>query len=385
MKVLLIGNYPYAYQQSMQRFAALLEQGLQSARIEARVLRPEPLIGRIKPGETGVGKWLGYADRFLLFRLKLQRMLDWADLVHICDHANAVYVPWLRGKPHVVTCHDMLAIRSALGTLPEHRTRWSGRVQQRWILQGLCKAQRIVCVSNQTARELLAVADFPKERVAVVPNALNYPYRPMEKTEAAARLARLGVDANRPFFLHVGGNQWYKNRPGVLRIFRHLLKIPGFGDHRLVMAGKTFTEEMTCFIDKAGFADRVYQLASLPNEDLRALYSMAKALIFPSLYEGFGWPIIEAQACGCPVVTSARPPMSEVAGAGVIYIDPVDEKRAAQVMAEGLFARESLRTKGFANVRRFEDSTMIQSYLLVYQEAVREKNILTAAPAGRCS
>src|SRR5713226_9531201 len=100
MKILLIGNYIYSYQESMQRFASILLQGLIGAGHEVRMVQPRPYLGRLRPSSTGIGKWLGYVDRFIAFPPELKRALEWSDIVHICDHANAVYVQYLRSRPH---------------------------------------------------------------------------------------------------------------------------------------------------------------------------------------------------------------------------------------------------------------------------------------------
>jgi glycosyltransferase involved in cell wall biosynthesis len=366
MRVLLIGNYEYNRQPSMQRFINLLQHGLTKAGCDVHRIRPEPVMGRLKPDENGIGKWLGYLDRFVFFPLHLRRLVHWADVVHICDQANSVYVPWLKGKPNVVTCHDMMAIRSALGEIPQNPTRWSGRAFQRWILNGLRKAQRVVCVSEQTRIEFLRVAKLPPEQIAVTPNALHYRFRPMESEEAGEHLRALGLSDERPFLLHVGGNEWYKNREGVLRIFHHLVKLPGYEQHRLFMAGMPWTPWMRDYVKEAGLVGRIKELIEVSNEHLRALYSTAKALIFPSLQEGFGWPIIEAQACGCFVVTTNRAPMTEVGGDGALYIDPADEAVAAHTIAEALKDQQVLRKLGFLNVMRFSKEAMITGYLNAY-------------------
>lgn len=367
MKVLLIGNYEYNRQPGMHRFVNLLQHGLTEAGCDVLWVKPPSVLGRLKSGESGLGKWVGYFDRFVLFPSHLRRIVQWADVVHICDQANSVYVPWLMGKPNVVTCHDMMAIRSALGEIPQNLTRWSGRVFQRWILSGLRQAQRVVCVSEQTRVELLRVANLPQERITVTPNALHYRFRPMVLEEAEEHLLAMGLANERPFLLHVGGNEWYKNREGVLRIFYHLVKQPGYEQHRLFMAGKPWTPRMRNYIGEMGFVGRIKGLVDVSDEQLRALYSTAEALIFPSLHEGFGWPIIEAQACGCLVVTSDRPPMTDVGGDGALYIDPDDEAGAACRIAEGLINRHPYREEGFMNATRFSNEGMITGYLDAYK------------------
>jgi glycosyltransferase involved in cell wall biosynthesis len=85
-------------------------------------------------------------------------------------------------------------------------------------------------------------------------------------------------------------------------------------------------------------------------------------LLFPSLYEGFGWPLIEAQSCGCPVITSNRPPMTEVAGDAALYIDPADEDSAAERIAEGFERLAQLREAGFRNAERFDPNRVFAQY-----------------------
>jgi glycosyltransferase involved in cell wall biosynthesis len=366
MKILLVGNYIHDSQQSMQRFAKLMMQSLRAIGHDVRVVQPKPFFGKLAPGETGLGKWLGYVDRFLLFWPSLRREAAWADVVHICDHANAVYAPFLGSKPHVVTCHDVLAIRSALGEISSHATRWSGRMFQRWIVHGLRQAQLVVCVSNQTRAELLRIARLASGRTPVVHNALNYPYRPMPPDEARARIRALHPTENWPFFLNVGGNQWYKNRAGVVRIFAGLANLPGFERHHLVMVGKPWPRDVRQLVQSYGLSARIHECVQVCEEDLRALYSLAEALLFPSLEEGFGWPILEAQACGCPVIVSGRPPMTEVAGDAAIYIQPDEEAVAAQLIVQGFAKKDSLAEAGLKNVERFSAARMLEGYVEAY-------------------
>lgn len=366
VKILLIGNYENLRQQSMQRFAEMLREGFTAAGHEVRLVRPPVWLGRLRRGETGLAKWIGYLDRFVLYPPLLRRQIRWADMVHVCDQANAVYVSHLRGKPHVVTCHDMLAIRAALGEIGESPTGWTGRIYQRWILRGLRQAMAVVCVSQQTAEELLPLAGVPATRVSVVPNALNYHYRLMDTAESEAHLRTLDLDPAQPFFVHVGGNQWYKNRVGVLRLFAELIKHPAYAQHRLVMAGKPWTAEMRALCAALALDGRVVERVDVSNEQLRALYSRAEALLFPSLAEGFGWPIAEAQACGCPVVTTGQPPMTEVGGDAAIYIDPDDSAAAARRVADALTDPAQWRAAGLENARRFSIQAMVEGYLQSY-------------------
>jgi len=366
MKVLLVGNYVNDEQESMQRFANLLQTGLSRAGHEVRLLRPMPFIGRIRPAAKGVGKWLGYVDKFVIFPRQLKIAARWADIIHICDHSNAFYVKYVASRPHTVTCHDLLAISSALQEVPEWRTSWTGRYLQRLILRGLRKARHVICVSEATRTELIRLAGLPEQNVSLIYNGLNYSYVPLLETDG--KMSTGDPLTSRPFLLHVGGNQWYKNRLGVLKIFTHLRGMIPSPEMNLIMVGKPWTDEMRKFVSSNGLHNRVIELTNISNEDLRVLYSKATALLFPSLREGFGWPIIEAQACGCPVFTSDRVPMTEVGGDAAIYLDPADPHGAATVIANSLERFPQLRRAGLENVKRFSPAAMISSYSRLYEQ-----------------
>jgi glycosyltransferase involved in cell wall biosynthesis len=366
MRILLIGNYVLDKQESMLRFAVLMERELKAQGHSVKLLQPEPFLGRLLPVNTGLGKWLGYADKFLLFPFTLKRVIRKYDVTHICDHSNAMYAKHLAGSPHVVTCHDVLAIRSALGEIPQNKVSRTGQTFQRLILDGLKVAQLIVCVSEATRTDLLRVARRAPDSVTVVHSSLNYPYSPMARDEALVRLDNRGFDGRTPFFIHVGGAQWYKNKLGVLQIFKKIRELLTDTRPRLLMVGKPLSDSLLEYIANGGLEGVIETLSDVSNEDLRAGYSLAEGLIFPSLQEGFGWPVLEAQACGCPVFATGRPPMTEVGGSGAVYFDPSDTSRAADIIARALEARETARQRGLANVLNFSVAQMIQGYTEAY-------------------
>ena len=375
LKVLLLGNYANDKVQSMQRFADTLRRELPRHGIQVESIRPEPLFGKLKPAATGMGKWLGYIDKFIVFPFVLRKKLGAMTppfVVHICDHSNAHYVHFVDRVPHLVTCNDLLAIRSARGEIPWHRTSRTGKGLQRLILRGLKRARRFTCISEATRKDLLRITQADPERVSVTYMGQNHPYSAMDRREAATRLRAIlpNADLSR-FILHVGSNDWYKNRLGVIRIYHALTGIMP-GAPALVMAGKPFTAEMTALVESAGLRERVFSLVDVSNEELRALYSAANLLLFPSLAEGFGWPIIEAQACGCRVVTSGRAPMTEVGGDAAIYVDPENEPEAAQTTREVLRQDPVQETewiaKGLENASRFPTERMVLDYVRIYRE-----------------
>ena len=369
--VLLIGNYAPDQQQSMQRFSSMMLQGLTAAGVPAELIVPEPVFGNFKGAGAFAAKWLAYVDKFLIFPRQLKRRIaNGVSLVHICDHSNAMYAADAKSAPVVVTCHDLLAVRGGLGEETDCPASFTGRLLQRWILRGLRRTNAVACVSRATmtdAERLLGGGEHAPE-LSVVTLGLNYPYRKLPHEEVTARLSKIPELSNeKPFVLHVGSNLRRKNRDGVLRIFARS-KDQWTG--QLVFAGEPITSELHSLADELGISDRVTEVKNPDSPVLEALYNQATALLFPSRFEGFGWPIAEAQACGCPVICSDRAPMPEVAGdAGLIYGVEDEEAFAASIVRLSDAAeRARWSEKSLRNAERFSTERMVSEYVDIYRK-----------------
>ena len=366
--VLLIGNYPLDRQQSMQRFTTMMLQGLIAAGVPAEIATPTPALGKLFGAENLFGKWFAYLDKFVLFPRKLRaRIADRPAIVHICDHSNAMYRADVATVPTVVTCHDLIAVRQALGEELHCPVSFTGRLLQRWILRSLRRADAVVCVSNATRddAERLVSRGGPSPRLETINNGLNYPYHRLPLSEALTRLTNI-PGLKLPFVLHVGSNLPRKNRDGVLRIFA---RNKDKWNSRLVFAGDVLDSEQLALAKRLEIVDRIVQVKDAADQVLEALYSLAIALLFPSLSEGFGWPIIEAQACGCPVVCTNIPPMPETAGDAGLFHDAADEAGfAADILRLNDSAeRAAWSEKSLRNAERFSTARMISRYIDVYR------------------
>ena len=369
--VLLIGNYSADQQQSMQRFHTMMLQGLNAAGIDAELIRPQPFLGKFRAAGRFIAKWLGYIDKYVFFPFQLRKKLSaHPEVVHICDHSNAVYAKRCVGARVLVTCHDLLAVRGGLGEQTDSPPSLTGRILQRWILSGLRRAHALVCVSQATARDAERLVDRTNGRpqISVVRLGLNYPYGKLEPEVARARLARVaGVDLDLPFVLHVGSNARRKNREGVLRIFSRCREK---WNGQLIFAGDLLGPPLRSLASALGISDRVIQVENPADEILEALYNCALALLYPSRFEGFGWPIIEAQACGCPVVCSNAGPLPEAAGDAGLFHDVDDEAGFATDLLR--LANETERKdwseRSLRNAKRFSSDQMIAQYIDIYRQ-----------------
>src|SRR5882724_4120243 len=359
--VLLIGNYPPDRQQSMRRFGTMMLQGLNNSGIAAKLIAPQARFGKFRGAGRFVAKWLGYIDKFVLFPRQLQTALakEKPSVVHICDHSNAMYDGWIEHVPVVVTCHDLLAVRGALGEETNCPASPTGKILQRWILRGLRRASEVVCDSQATeadARRLVSRGGA-SPKVELVRLGLNYPFRKLSETEVSARLSGIpGFNPDLPFVLHVGSNLRRKNRDGALRIFARCKEK---WNARLVFAGDALAQELLSLADRLGISDRVMQVPNASDELLEALYNRAVALLYPSRFEGFG----------CPVVCSNSGPLPEAAGDAGLFHDADDEAgfaadllRLSDPGQRAIWSEKSLR-----NAERFSTSRMVSQYIDIYR------------------
>jgi glycosyltransferase involved in cell wall biosynthesis len=225
------------------------------------------------------------------------------------------------------------------------------------------RAAGLVCVSECTARDTLQDLGCVPEIVRVVPN----PLRPGMADRACAAI---DVIRSGGVVLHVGNNGFYKNRVGVLRIFAKL--DPSIAC-RLLMAGPAPTVGLLRLAQEHGLADRIEWCGDPDDDALASLYRRASVLLFPSLYEGFGWPVLEAMAFGLPVVASDAGSLSEVIGAAGVCLPLDDEAGFVSAINRILGSRETaidLTKRGLARAGEFGASVFAKRMQEAYLAAI---------------
>jgi len=386
MKIVLFCHPAFLTSQSMPRFAKMLKQAYRERGYTVEVWSPKAVFHRwIDFGP--LGKWAGYLDQYLLFPMWVKKALqrETADTMYVfCDQALGPWVPLVADRPHVIHCHDFLALQSALGEYPEHPVKFLGRQYQFYIRRGFRAGKNFISVSHNSKKELARFLQTEPIISEVVHNGLNFSFSPPPETVALNELSNvLTPVTDARMLVHVGGNTWYKNRMGVVHIYAQYCKrcdnpLP------LWMVGDSPSQRLRELAMTVAPKGKVYFLSGLSNRQVQAVYSLAKVMIFPSLAEGFGWPIAEAMACGCPVLTTGAPPMTEVGGDSVTYIPVMP--REAQVDEWAVSAANTLisllnaspekkfadRAKGLEHVRLFDADKAISAYEKIYHQVMAQ-------------
>jgi glycosyltransferase involved in cell wall biosynthesis len=286
-----------------------------------------------------------YVQRYV--RYPAQVRLQPADLFHVLDHTYAHLVRVAGGTPTVVTVHDLLQVLTVRRRA--RRLRERGRnVLLRYALGGLKRARAWI-VGTEWLRGELATWLGHDTGIHVVPYGVDDAFfdpAPKDEPRAAVR-AGLGIPADAFVVLHVGSVVERKNIPAVFAAVGGLRErgVPAW----LLQVGGPFTPLQVTALAERGIRDAVVQVPDAPERQLRAAYHASDVLLFPSHYEGFGLPLLEAMASGLPVVTSGAGALNEVAGDSAIVVPSRDPERyvdAVIALVEDTHLSEDLRARG---------------------------------------
>lgn len=375
----------------MPRFAAMLESGYTSLGYTVDTLSPSPYFYRLSRWLPKAAKWLGYLDQYLLFPLKVKARLMFntpSNTVFVfCDQALGPWVPLVSRHPHVIHVHDLLALKSALGREQINKTGWSGKIYQRYIRRGFEKGKYFISISNKTKADLEDLSNIKPTLSEVVFNGLNYPYTRMSEELIHEKFIQGNLNLNyKGYLFNIGGNQWYKNRTGLLHLYKHYVR-KCEEPLCLVIVGPAANEKEQKILEEITLTNKAANVLFLKDIDnilLNALYSGAKCLIFPSHEEGFGWPIIEAQAAGTCVLTTNSAPMNEIAGEHSLFLSStykfrnnnIDRwaKENVDILLNFLNLSESerkaLEKRGYQWSINFRKSNTLKNYLSIYKKAI---------------
>lgn len=291
---------------SMIRYSRLLADAWRDTGVRVEVTSPPYLLARLSTSPSAI-KWLAYIDTFLLYPPVLVYRASRATVVHIADHSDSILLFAVRTSVmKIVTVHDLIAVRAALGKIPEHRTRRSGRIYQMLVLCGLRMADRLVAVSKATA---LDIAELTSRDAQVV-------YNPIDPNFTVGRRPEHVDDA---YLLVVSSVGWRKRREFAIQVWLALRATQRLHGSKLVIVGDPITSA-----EKEVLADvspsEIYFSGRVSEARLSDLYAGCTAVMQLSRYEGFGWPIVEGNSYNKPALCSDISVLRETAGESGVFV-----------------------------------------------------------------
>ena len=287
---------------------------------------------------------------------------------HIVDpgYGHLLYI--LDPRRTVVTVHDLICLLAWKRKIPDYPRR-----KRPWLnlfsFKALRRAQYLIADSESTRRDLVEVLAIPDDRIRVIYPGIDRKFRPYDPSEKEAAGAALGLTDGNAKRILVTGAQFYKNHGIALRACAQLRTMYG-GPLQLLRLGPP-TPEFKAAVRDYGLEDITSYLVGVPGDQMPGLYNRVDILLFPSLYEGFGWPPLEAMACGTPVVASNAASLPEVIGESGLMCPPHDYGGLAQAMYT-LLTENDLRlaviARGLIQASRFSWEKMAQQTLALYEE-----------------
>jgi len=291
------------------------------------------------------------------------------DLVHV---PNMFWRPLILSCPYVMTVHDLLLFSEV--------TKRTGKLY-RWLTRrALGRAERILAVSKFTRNELIRTHGIPPDRIDVAYNAIDDRLAHGHATDADRQMIAERYQVNYPFLLYAGNIQPHKNVTRIIEAFSalksELVKGDQYPDLKLIIIGDELSKhaDLRRTVVRSGMQNDVRFLGFVPIEVLRIFYDAAKIFVFPSLYEGFGLPPLEAMAHGTPVVTSNVSSLPEVVGQAAVTVNPenvFDIMRALHRVLLDQPLRDRMKERGYRQVQRFSWTSTATQILNVYRDIAK--------------
>jgi glycosyltransferase involved in cell wall biosynthesis len=350
-------------QPSMRRFGVELERALRA--------RTRTDVGdSVVLAPLGVGRLDPYLARYVRGPASAARRARSDAVFHITDHSHAHLAALTPSARTVITCHDLTLLRARERTVGFRARPWSA-ARFAWTTSFLSRAARVVCATEATRRDVLRLRAVDADRVTVVSSGVGDQFRPLGAAVRERVRATLGISG--PAILHVSGGQPYKNVAATLRVLAALRS--SALDVRLIRVGAPLTSAEQRLCTELHLDHAVLEMGAVPEARLIELYTAADVLIFPSLAEGFGWPPLEAMACGTPVVTSQDPALVETVGDAGLRADAQDAGGLARAVRSLLLDPEladRMRTRGRERAAGYSWAKTAQGYAEIYEALGRD-------------
>lgn len=350
-----IGRYVY------NLLAALLE--LDRANSYSLIVNDDYLADLVKSAPNfslikAKARWLSLREQFEIPRIVKRVRPD-------LFHAASFVVPFVQSCPTVATIYDLIHV-----IFPEHYSLLHKIYYNLFLKMTIKKVCRLITISESSRNDIAEYYGYPADRISIAYPAVGPLFRPVDD-QAAISAFRSKYDLPDKLILYVGNRKKHKNVAGLVKAYA-LLPDRIKAQYALVLSG-TSDPALDDLARGQKVADRVRYLGNIPDEELPLAYNAAELFVFPTLYEGFGMPPLEAMACGIPVVTSNVASIPEVVGDAAVLVDPTKTSQLADAMARVLGNNElkaQLRSRALEQAERFTWKACAQNTLKAYQEAL---------------
>jgi len=312
-------------------------------------------------------------ERPLVRILWEQALLPWHLLKEKIDllHSLAFVLPLWCPRPGVATIYDLSFV-----LYPEGLSPWRRLYLRSLTPPSARRAKKIIVLAESTKEDLVRLWGIPREKIRVIPCGVDPTFRPLVQGQVLSDFRRHRGLPER-FILFVGTLEPRKNVTVLLEAYAQL---KGEVPHSLVLVGAKGWrgEEVLAQIERSGLSDKVLFVGYVEPRELPLWYNAADLFVFPSLYEGFGLPPLEAMACGTPVIASHTSSLPEVVGEAGVLVDPRSPEGMAEAMGRVLGngeLREDMRRKGLERAKGFSWPQAARETALVYQEAMGRRDV----------
>ena len=376
LRVALVADMPEERWPSMDLVGEMLQEQLgRRSDVDPLLIRPSMKRRFSRADDFSSGRYNAdrLVGRMIDYPRDLRALRDRFDVFHIIDHSYANLALDTPAGRTVVTCHDIDAFRALVEPETFRRPWWMRKIAAR-VLGGMQSAAKVTCDSNATRDALLSYELMPESKLVVIPLGVHPSCSP-EISQADTALEAILPAGAAPELLHVGSTIERKRIDILLLVFAAVrARHP---ETKLLRVGGEFTGEQRTLAEKLGLMGSIVVLPYLDRDLLAAVYRRACALLLPSSAEGFGLPVVEAQASGTPVVCSDLPVLREAGGDAADYVGIRDiEGFATRVIR--LLEDENLRTSrseaGLKNAARFSWSLAASAFKEIYEALARSRS-----------
>jgi glycosyltransferase involved in cell wall biosynthesis len=368
MKVLLLRDYKEEEWHSMDVYADNLIKYIQIKYSDSIQIRDYVTLPNISSFFRAERKHMRHIFRYIINPIGLSLLSG--DIFHITDQANAHLISMLDPRKTVVTCHDLIApywLEKNINRTIKKRIKFS---IEKWRIDHLKRAAAIISVSESSKNEIVETLHIEPNKITVIPEGVEEIFSPI-KNKLVIKNTIIRYKLPKKYILHVGMNFENKNIESLLKIFSYLsARDPSI---YLVKVGQPWMQQQLDYINNYSLSDKVIHIGHIARSDLPTIYSLATLLIHPSHTEGFGFTVLEAMACGCPVVVSDIPALKELVGESGLYISPnvtsKDMKNIYDLLIDKQY-RENLSNSGLTRSKLYKWQNCALQTMKVYRKII---------------